>query len=119
MVTPPVSKVLSIFAAIFRFMPDVEIGRRDVAVGASVTTILFLVGRFALELYLSKSDPGAQLGSAAASLALILVWIYYSAMILLFGAEVTQVYASRIGGGIVPQSNAVRVVESIERPDQA
>lgn len=113
--TVQVLVAFTIFAAIFRFMPDVEIGWRDVVVGAAVTTILFLVGRFALEFYLSKSDPGAQLGSAAASLAVILVWVYYSAMILLFGAEVTQVYASRMGGGIVPQANAVRVVESIER----
>lgn len=101
-----------IFSAIFKFMPDAEIRWRDVAVGAGLTTLLFLLGRTGLQWYLQQSDPGAQLGSAAASLAVILVWVYYSSMIFLLGAEATQAYALEFGGGIVPQKNAVRVVES-------
>ncbi|MDM4017220.1 YihY/virulence factor BrkB family protein [Roseiconus lacunae] len=101
-----------LFAAIFKFMPDAEIRWRDVAVGAAITTVLFLLGRFGLQYYLSQSSPGAQLGSAAASLAVILVWVYYSSMIFLLGAEATQVYAVQYGGGIRPQEGAVRVVES-------
>ncbi|QDV57138.1 hypothetical protein Mal33_31390 [Rosistilla oblonga] len=104
-----------IFAAVFKFMPDAKVLWRDVAVGAFITTLLFLAGRFGLQWYLSNSDPGAQLGSAAASLVVILVWVYYSSMIFLLGAEATQAFASVYGGGIQPDRHAVRVVESIQR----
>ncbi len=107
--------VFTVFAAIFKFMPDAEIKLRDVVVGAVLTTVLFLVGRYAMQVYFSYSDPAAHLGSAAASLAVILVWVYYSAMIVLLGAEATQVYAVRYGDGIRPENNAVRVVEEIRR----
>ncbi|EMI15761.1 ribonuclease BN [Rhodopirellula maiorica SM1] len=111
--------VLVIFAAIFKFMPDAEVKWRDVLVGAAITTALFLLGRFVMQIYFSYSEPGAQLGAAAASLAVLLVWVYYSAMIVLFGAEATQVYAIRYGDGIRPEPKAVRVVEKIERPGAA
>lgn len=111
--------VFSAFAAIFKFMPDAQTDWRDVAVGAAVTTVLFVVGRFAMQLYFSVSNPGAQLGSAAASLAVLLVWVYYTAMIVLLGAEVTQVFAVRYGRGIRPESRAVRVVEKIVREPKA
>lgn len=110
--------ILVIFAAIFRFMPDADIRWGDVFVGAAVTTVLFLVGQFALQLYFSYGEPGEQLGSAAASLAVILVWVYYSGIILLLGAEVTQVYAVRYGHGIKPEPNAVRVVEEVKRSER-
>lgn len=109
--------VLLVFAAIFKFMPDAEIRWQDVWVGAALTTILFILGRYALELYFSYSSPGAQLGAAAASLAVLLVWVYYSAMIVLLGAEATQVYAVQYGNGVRPQSGAVRVVKKIQRGD--
>nr|WP_145177098.1 YihY/virulence factor BrkB family protein [Rubripirellula lacrimiformis] len=108
--------VLVLFAAIFKFMPDARVQWRDVVVGASITTILFLVGRFGMQVYFSYSEPGAQLGSAAASLAVLLVWVYYTAMIVLLGAEATQVYAVRYGDGIQPEDHAVRVVRHIQRP---
>lgn len=111
--------VFSVFLAIFKFMPDAMTDWRDVAVGALVTTVLFLFGRYVMQLYFSMSDPGAQLGSAAASLAVLLVWVYYTAMIVLLGAEVTQVYAVRYGQGIRPESSAVRVVEKIAREPEA
>ena len=96
-------------------MPDAKVEWRDVLVGATVTTVLFLIGRFVMQLYFSYSSPGAQLGSAAASLAVLLVWVYYSAMIVLLGAEVTQVYADRYGNGIQPEEGAVRVIQQIKR----
>jgi membrane protein len=108
--------IFTVFAAIFKFMPDAKIQWRNVLVGAAITTVLFLAGRFAMQLYFSFSEPGSQLGSAAASLAVILVWVYYSAMIVLLGAEATQVYAVRCGEGIEPEENVVRIVENIRRP---
>lgn len=111
--------VFSVFLAIFKYMPDAITDWRDVAVGALVTTGLFLVGRYAMQLYFTMSNPGAQLGSAAASLAVLLVWVYYTAMIALLGAEVTQVYAVRYGQGIRPEPNAVRVVQEITREPRA
>ncbi|MCA9113757.1 MAG: YihY/virulence factor BrkB family protein [Planctomycetaceae bacterium] len=109
--------VFVIFTAIFKFMPDAEVELRDVFVGAGLTTVLFLAGRAAMQVYFSYSEPGAQLGAAAASLAVLLVWVYYSAMIVLLGAEATQVYALRYGSGIQPERGAVRVVEQVERPE--
>ncbi len=108
--------VLVIFAAIFKFMPDAKVQWKDVCVGASLTTFLFLLGRYAMQIYFSYSEPGAQLGAAAASLAVLLVWVYYTAMIVLLGAEATQVYAVRYGDGIQPEGHAVRVVQQIKRP---
>lgn len=107
--------VFVIFASIFKFMPDARVAWRDVLVGAAMTMALFLVGRFVMQMYFSFSNPGAQLGSTAAALAVLLVWVYYTAIIVLLGAEATQVYAVRYGRGIRPESHAVRVVEEIER----
>ena len=103
-----------LFAAIFKVMPDAEIAWRDVAVGAVVTALLFVAGKFALGVYLGQSKPGEAFGAAGA-LALMLVWIYYSSMIVLLGAEFTQVWAERRGSGIVPERGAVRVVRETRR----
>lgn len=108
-----------LFGAIFRYMPDADIVWKDVAIGATVTAVLFLLGRLGLQVYFSYSEPGAQLGAAAASLAVLLVWIYYSALIFLLGAEITQVYATTYGSGIRPSENAVRVVQKMLPRDQA
>ncbi len=107
--------VFAVFASIFKFMPDAIVKWSDVMVGALITTTLFLLGRYGLHLYFSYSSPGAQLGAAAASLAVLLVWVYYTAMIVLLGTEATQVYAVRYGDGIRPQGHAVRVVKEIKR----
>ena len=112
-----VGVVFVVFASLFKFMPDAEVHWRDVFIGAAITTALFAVGRYAMQIYFSYSEPGAQLGSAAASLAVILMWVYYTSIVVLVGAEATQVYASRYGDGIRPQKNAVRVVEKIHRPE--
>jgi membrane protein len=85
-----------LFAMIFRYLPDVRIEWRDVWFGAAFTSLLFVLGKFGLGLYLGKSAIGSSYG-AAGSLVVMLVWIYWSANILLFGAEVTQVYAREQG----------------------
>ena len=103
-----------LFALLFKQLPDAEIAWRDVWHGALATAALFVLGKFLLGLYISRSDPGSAYG-AAGSLAIILVWVYYSAMIFFLGAEFTQVYATRRGSGIRPDEDAVRVVERTER----
>lgn len=101
--------VTVLFALIFRYLPDARVDWRDVWVGAFVTALLFTIGRFLIGLYLGRSSMASTYG-AAGSLAVLLVWVYYTAMILLFGAEITQVYATRYGNGVRPTEHAVRVV---------
>ena len=103
--------VAVLFALIFKVLPDARIGWRDVAVGAAATAVLFVAGKYVMGEYFARSDPGEAFG-AAGSLALVLVWIYYSAMILLFGAEFTQVWAQERGSGIRPDEDAVQVVRT-------
>jgi membrane protein len=105
-----------LFAAIFKVMPDARIAWSDVWVGAVATAVLFVAGKFVLGLYLGQSNPGEAFGAAGA-LALMLVWIYYSSMIVLLGAEFTQAWAEHRGRGIVPEKGAVRVVRETRRID--
>jgi membrane protein len=107
-----------LFGAIFKIMPDARIAWSDVRVGALVTALLFVGGKFVLGLYLGRSNPGEAFGAAGA-LAVMLVWIYYSSMIVLLGAEFTQAWAERRGSGIVPEKGAVRVVRETRRLDPA
>ena len=100
--------VVLLFAMIFKFLPDVEIQWRDVWIGAVITAILFSIGKWLLGFYLGSGAAGSAYG-AASSLITLLLWIYYSSQILLFGAEFTQVYASRAGRGSKPAKYAVRV----------
>ena len=97
--------VTGMFAVIFRNLPDVEINWHDVWVGAAMTSLLFGIGKYALGLYLGKGTIASAYG-AAGSLAVLLIWIYYAAQILFFGAEFTQVYAKKYGSKIVPSPNA-------------
>jgi membrane protein len=99
--------VTLLFASIFKVLPDARIAWTDVWVGAIATTVLFLIGKFLIGLYLGQSNPGEAYG-AAGSLAILLVWIYYSAMILFIGAEFTQVWADERGSGVKPEKGAVR-----------
>lgn len=94
-----------VFALVFRVLPDVQMAWRDALAGGAFTALLFLIGEYALGLYLGGSAVGSAFG-AAGSLALLLVWIYYSAQILLLGAEFTQVYARMNGRPAVPKPNA-------------
>src|SRR6185503_12306007 len=91
-----VGVITALFALIFKFLPDVKIGWRDVWMGAFVTSLLFSFGKTVIGIYLGNSGVGSTFG-AAGSLVLLLLWIYYSAQILFFGAEFTQVYANQYG----------------------
>lgn len=97
-----------LFALIFKVLPDAYIRWRDVWVGAAVTALLFSLGRFLIGLYLGRSSVSSAYG-AAGSLVVLLLWIYYSAQILLLGAEFTQVYAGKFGQAIVPKPNAEKI----------
>jgi membrane protein len=101
-----IAVITVLFALIFKFLPDAEIAWRDVWLGAFVTALLFSLGKFLIGLYLGNSTVGSSFG-AAGSLVLLLLWIYYSAQILLFGAEFTQVYANKFGSKIVPEGEEV------------
>jgi len=100
--------IILLFASIFKFLPDVRIQWRDVWIGATMTAIFFAIGKWALGLYLASGGAGSAYG-AASSLITLLLWVYYSSQILLFGAEFTQVYASRAGREIKPDEHAIRV----------
>jgi membrane protein len=88
-----------LFALIYKYLPDTDIQWRDVWIGAAVTALLFTVGKYLLGLYLGNSSVASGYG-AAGSFVVLLLWIYYSAQILLFGAEFTQVYANRKGSKV-------------------
>ncbi len=103
-----------LFAAMFKLLPDAIVAWRDALVGGLFTALLFNLGRLAIGFYLGQSDPGSVYG-AAGSLAVVLVWIYYSSIILLLGAEFTQVYAKWRGFPIVPERGAVRIFQTQER----
>lgn len=94
-----------LFALMYKFIPDAEIRWNDVWIGAAVTALLFTIGKFLIGLYLGRSTIGTAYG-AAGSLVVILVWIYYSAQILFFGAELTQVYTNKYGSRIRPAKDA-------------
>ena len=100
--------VTLLFALIFKYLPDAKIAWRDVWIGAGLTTGLFLVGKWALGLYLGSGSAGSAYG-AASGLITTFVWVYYSAQILLFGAEFTQIYATAYGSRVVPKEHAVKI----------
>lgn len=95
-----------LFAVIYKYLPDVRIHWGDVWMGAVVTSVLFVAGRFLLGYYLGCSSVTSAYG-AAGSLVLILLWVYYSSQLFLFGAEFTRVYAMRRGSRVVPSANAI------------
>ena len=97
--------ITTLFAMLFRFLPDVVLEWRDVATGALVTAVLFTLGKQAIGLYLGQSSTTSTYG-AAGSVIVLLLWVYYSSQILLLGAEFTRVYAEHHGSRIKPQSFA-------------
>jgi membrane protein len=99
-----------IFGVIFKVLPDARIRWKDVLAGAFVTAVLFIIGKFGISVYISQTKVGSTYG-AAGSLVVLLVWIYYSSMILYIGAEFTKAYAVRYGAEIHPNSYAVTTKE--------
>ena len=97
---------ISIFLLILKVLPDAKIKFRDVAIGAVVTTVLFLIGQYGISIYLSTSKISTLYG-AAASVLLLLVWVYYSATIVYIGAEFTKAWANVLGSKIYPDEYAV------------
>lgn len=98
----------AVFGAIFRVLPDALIDWHDALIGAALTALLFAVGKFGISLFLSHSSVGGAYGPAS-SVVVLLVWVYYSAVILLLGAELTQVVAELRGTPIRPDEHATRI----------
>lgn len=110
---------ICIFAAVFKVLPDAKIKWYNVWVGATVTAVLFVIGKAVLSFYF-QHDPLADTYGAAGSLVLILVWVYYTSIIFLLGAEFTQVYSRVRDKGIRPEEHAVKVkVKEVEEDEPA
>jgi membrane protein len=105
--------VTALFAMIYKLLPDVKIAWRDVGLGAVVTAVLFTLGKYLLGLYLGRRSVTSAFG-AAGSLVIVLLWVYYSSQILLFGAEFTRVVARKYGTHVVPLENAEFVTPESE-----
>ncbi|NIJ53376.1 YihY/virulence factor BrkB family protein [Dyadobacter arcticus] len=101
--------ITSLFTVIFKVLPDGELRWKECMVGAAFTAVLFLIGKFVISFYLGQSDLGAAYGTSA-SIVILLTWIYYSSIILYFGAEFTKVYAKQDGVGIYPNKHAVLII---------
>ena len=104
--------VTALFGVIFKVLPDAKVKWKDVLAGAIATAVLFMLGKFAISFYISKSNVGSTYGTAG-SLVILLVWIYYSSIILYFGAEFTKSYAMKYGEQIHPNEYAI-VAKTIE-----
>ncbi len=101
--------ITALFTVIFKILPDGHLRWKECIVGAAFTALLFLVGKFGITFYLGQSDLGATYGTSA-SIVILLTWVYYSSIILYFGAEFTKVYARSDGRGIEPNEHAVLVI---------
>ena len=100
--------IWALFAIIFKFLPDAVIRWKDVAVGAFFTALLFMTGKFGITFYIGRSDIGSTYGTAG-SLVILLLWVYFSSIILYLGAEFTKAYAMKYGDEIKPNDYAVMV----------
>ncbi|MCC9166422.1 YihY/virulence factor BrkB family protein [Pontibacter harenae] len=104
--TISVGIITILFALIFKYLPDAIIRWRDVWIGALITALLFVIGKFLISWFIGTSDPGSAYG-AAGSIVILLIWIYYSSVIVLIGAELTQQYSTTFGHRILPKAHAV------------
>ena len=107
--------ISTMIALIYKILPDAEVAWGDVWVGAIATAVLFMIGKYLIGLYVGKASVGSAFG-AAGSMAVLLVWIYYSAQIVLLGAEFTRVYANRVGAKVRPSKQAVPAQVAARRP---
>jgi membrane protein len=101
-----VGMIALFLALLFKLLPDARIGWKDVWLGGLVTSLLFHLGKYGIALYIGRASVGSAFG-AAGSLAVLLVWIYYSSQIVLWGAELTRAYSNRYGSHVVPDENAI------------
>ncbi|WP_207508901.1 YihY/virulence factor BrkB family protein [Telluribacter humicola] len=101
--------ITALFAVIFKVLPDGVLRWKECLIGAAFTAVLFLIGKFLISFYIGQADLGATYG-ASASIVILLSWVYYSSIILYFGAEFTKVYARYDGSAIVPHEHAVLIV---------
>jgi membrane protein len=107
----------ALFAMIFKVLPDVRLRWRQVGEGAAITAVLFVLGQYLISLYLTHTAPGSTYG-AAGSLVMVLMWVYYSSLILFFGVAFTKVRILQQGGVVVPKATAVRMrMEILEESD--
>lgn len=97
-----------VFALMYKILPDAKVRWKDTWMGAVVTMLLFGVGKYLIGIYMGNSDLGSSYG-AAGSLVILLIWVYYSVIIFLFGAQITYYIAEHIGGNIIPKSQAIKV----------
>jgi membrane protein len=107
--------VTILFALMFKLLPDARLAWRDVWLGALVTSLLFTVGKIGISMYIGRAGVASSYG-VAGSFVVLLVWVYYSAQIFYFGAELTHAYATRFGRGIRPRRNAEWVDPSVPGP---
>ncbi len=107
------SIITMLFTIIFRTLPDGKVSYKDAIIGSSFTAILFMIGKFAIGFYLGNSKISTTYGTAA-SVIVILIWVYYSAIILYFGAEFTKTVANDYGNSIVPNSYTVSINKTHE-----
>ena len=110
--------VTVLFALIFKYLPDAYIRWKSVWLGALLTALLFVIGKFLMGIYFGAADPGSTYG-AAGSIVLVLIWVSYSCLIFFFGAEFTKVISIRYGYGISPKSNYSRVKQKEVIVDEA
>lgn len=106
--------IAGLFMVVFKILPDAVISWRDALIGAVFTSLLFLAGRYLIGLYLGRSNLGVTYGTAA-SIIVILTWVYYSSIILYFGAEFTKAFALESGHGIRAKSTAVFIIKREEK----
>jgi membrane protein len=100
--------LIVVFALMYKILPDAKVRWKDTWMGAVVTMVLFGIGKYLIGIYMGNSDLGSSYG-AAGSLVILLIWVYYSVVIFLFGAQITYYIAEHIGGNIVPKNQAVKV----------
>lgn len=100
--------LIVVFALMYKILPDAKVRWKDTWMGAVVTMVLFGIGKYLIGIYMGNSDLGSSYG-AAGSLVILLIWVYYSVVIFLFGAQITYYIAEHIGGNIIPKNQAVKV----------
>jgi membrane protein len=106
--------ISGLFTIMFKVLPDAKIRWKDSMAGASFTAILFIIGKFLIGFYIGNSKLGATYGTAA-SIVVILLWVYYTSIILYFGAEYTKIHSREVGAGIEPDEQAVYIIKTESR----